>query len=79
MMRHRSAAEVSRRDERLPMRLSRYRLICRGFARPKVEMDDEGFVNGQVMVRAMQLCSEDVVCIGDKPRFPRYSVYLSLK
>ena len=42
MMRHRSAAEVSRRDERLPMRLSRYRLICRGFAQPKVEVNDGG-------------------------------------
>ena len=42
MIRHRSAAEVSRRDERLPMRLSRYRLICRGFAQPKVEVNDGG-------------------------------------
>ena len=42
MIRHRRVAEVSRRDERLPMRLSRYRLICRGFARPKAEVDDGG-------------------------------------
>ena len=82
MIRHRSAAEVSRRDERLSMRLNRYLSICGVSARRKAEeliKAGEVSVNGQVTtVLATQVCSEDVVCLRNKRLSLQAYAYLLL-